>query len=161
MSASPSIVYRLAEPKDLAALAQLFDAYRQFYERQPDLPGAEAFLRTNLEEQRSVIFLALEPASEPGASASCLGFAQLYPTLSSLSMRRIWTLNDLFVAPEARGRGVGQGLLKVAAEHARSTGAKGVQLSTAADNDKAQRLYEKSGYVRDTEFFHYFLNLEG
>ncbi|MEK8127596.1 GNAT family N-acetyltransferase [Paenibacillus filicis] len=160
MSAVDSIVCRQADLNDLAGLARLFDAYRQFYRQQPDISGAEAFLRTNLERQRAVIYLALEQKPQPDGSPSFLGFAQLYPTLSSVSMREVWTLNDLFVAAEARGRGIGGRLLSASAEHGRATGAAFIQLSTGTDNGTAQRLYEKSGYIRDTEFLTYSLKLE-
>ncbi|WP_159881005.1 GNAT family N-acetyltransferase [Paenibacillus puerhi] len=158
MKSDDQPICRLAEHSDVPALSVLFDAYRQFYGQQSDVAGAEAFLRKNMEERRSVIYLVPQAAHE---GADLLGFAQLYPTLSSISMQRVWTLNDLYVLPVSRGHGVGSSLLDAVAAHARESGAKGVELSTAADNLTARRLYEKAGYVRDLTFVHYFLSLEG
>src|SRR5581483_8937251 len=89
--------------EDVGRLAPLFDAYRQFYRQPPDLDGAREFLTERLTRKESVVFLAVaEGAREPAA----LGFVQLYPSFSSVKMRRIWVLNDLFVAREARRHGV-------------------------------------------------------
>src|SRR5207302_1364805 len=67
-----------------------------------------------------------------------LGFVQLYPSFSSAAARRIWILNDLFVAPAARRRGIGRALLQAARDHGVATGAKRLVLSTAASNREAR-----------------------
>jgi len=141
-----------AGPEHLEALAPLFDGYRQFYKQASDVNAARAFLGARLQREESVIFLALE-------SARGLGFTQLYPSFSSVSMRRLWILNDLFVSPEARGKGVGEALLARAAEFARDSGAVGLQLETATDNFPAQRLYERCGWKRETDFYTYVLEV--
>lgn len=87
-----------------------------------------------------------------------VGFTQLYPTFSSISMKRNWILNDLFVDSDAREQGVGNMLLQTAKEYAIQTGAKGISLCTTVDNKQAQRLYEKNGYVRDSHYYHYELD---
>lgn len=50
-------------------------------------------------------------------------------------------------------------LLQKAKDYAIETGAKSISLSTAIDNYAAQRLYEKSGYTKDSQFYQYELNL--
>jgi GNAT superfamily N-acetyltransferase len=114
-------------------VAKLFDSYRQFYGQPADYALAEAFLRDRFTQNDSVVFLAYDPQSGEG-----LGFVQLYPSFSSVAVRRIWILNDLFVAPAARQRGVGRALLSAAREHGASTGAKRLVLSTAASNREAR-----------------------
>jgi len=136
---------------ELPALAALFDAYRQFYGQAADLARAEAFLRARMVADESVVFLAR------GADSTDLGFTQLFASFSSVSTAPIWILNDLYVAPAARGRGVGRALLERARVHAVETGAARIELSTAHTNTTAQRLYEASGYVLDTEFRKYLL----
>jgi ribosomal protein S18 acetylase RimI-like enzyme len=131
-------------------VARLFDLYRQFYEQPPDLDGARKFIHERLERDESVIFLALS-----GQFAA--GFTQLYPSFSSVSMQRLWILNDLYVAAEARKLGVGQTLLERARVFAAETGSKGLELATAHNNLAAQRLYDKTGWKKDEEFIHYFL----
>lgn len=144
------IVRATLEHLDVAT--KLFGAYRIFYEQTSDLPGARAFLQERMERDESVLFIAMD--GDTG-----LGFTQLYPLFSSVSMGSLWLLNDLYVAPEARKRGVGAALLERAREFARETGTVGLELSTAKDNFSAQRLYEKLGWKRDEDYYHYALDL--
>jgi len=138
---------------DLDAVAPLFDAYRQFYGQRADLAAARAFLDARLRREESVIFLAVD--GEGGNDA--LGFTQLYPSFSSVSVRRLWILNDLFVRPGIRRGGVGRRLLERAREWAIETDAKGLMLATAVSNGAAKALYESCGWRRDDEFEHYVL----
>jgi len=129
-------------------VAPLFDAYRQFYGRPPDPGGARRFLAERLGWGESVVYAVVE-------GGRALGFTQLYPSFSSVSMRPIWILNDLFVAEGARWRGVGGRLLRAARDHATKTGAARLVLATAVTNAAAQALYERDGWRRDTAFLHY------
>jgi len=149
---STGIAIRRATAADLDLLAPLFDRYRRFYNKPGDLEGARQFLGARLEHDESVVFLALD-------GAAAIGFTQLYPSFSSAAMARIFVLNDLFVAEKARQRGVGTALLSAAADHGRQTGAVRLVLSTELTNATAQRLYEKTGWKRDTVFCVYQLAL--
>ena len=145
-----SVAVRQAVFADLGALVPLFDAYRQFYGQAGDLAGAKAFLRDRFEHSQSVVFIA-----EEGGRA--VGFTQLYPSFSSVSMARTFVLNDLFVAPDRRRKGIGEMLLQSAAEFARNVGAVRLTLSTAVANAAAQALYESAGWRRDEKFYVYNL----
>ena len=145
---------RRASAADLRTVAELFDGYRQFYGQPADYSLAEAFLRDRFANGDSVVFLAVDAGSGAG-----LGFVQLYPSFSSVAARRIWILNDLFVAAAARRRGVGRALLDAARDHALATGAKRLVLSTAATNREARALYEAYGYKQDDVFLAYKLEL--
>ncbi|KPL68840.1 acetyltransferase [Erythrobacter sp. SG61-1L] len=147
-----AIAIRHAEASDVDALAGLFDAYRQFYAQPSDLPGAWRFLSERLSRGESAIFLA-------ELDGEAAGFTQLYPSFTSAGMARIFILNDLFVAPEARGQGVATALLRRAAEYGRGEGAVRLVLSTATDNFTAQALYEREGWLRDDAFLTYRLGL--
>ena len=144
-----------AQTKHIPLIAPLFDLYRQFYHQPTDLQGAHDFLTQRFYEGNSVIFLAIVAEREDNQKAC--GFTQLYPTFSSVSMKRLWILNDLFVAPEARRKGVGRILLQYARAFALETHAKGLTLKTAVDNCAAQALYESLGWRRDEDFFSYNL----
>lgn len=135
--------------QDVERLVPLFDAYRQFYRRPSDPVSARRFLADRLARNESVVFLA----DQDGVT---VGFAQLYPTFSSLSMKPWWVLYDLYVVPEARRKGVASHLLERAKQLARDTGADGLSLETARDNP-AQTLYEAHGWKRDDVFLHYEL----
>lgn len=139
------VVRATAEQAEL--VAPLFDAYRQFYGQPPDLEGARRFLAARLGLGESVVLAVVE-------GGRALGFTQLYPSFSSVSMRPIWILNDLFVVEGARRRGVGARLLRAARDHALKTGAARLILSTAATNTEGQALYERDGWRRDDEFLH-------
>ncbi|WP_220810019.1 GNAT family N-acetyltransferase [Noviherbaspirillum aridicola] len=148
------VAVRQAALADAAAIAPLFDGYRQFYGQAPDPALALAFVSERLALLESVIFIA---ESDDGRA---LGFTQLYPSFSSVAARRIWVLNDLFVTPDARGSGAGRALLAAARAHAAASGALRIELSTAHDNP-AQKLYEAQGYEREQGFYHYSLRVAG
>jgi ribosomal protein S18 acetylase RimI-like enzyme len=146
------MIVRRANPTDLDVVTNLFDAYRQFYRLPPDLARARRFIQDRLTRDDAVIFLV-----EQGDQV--LGFTQLYPSLSSLSTARVWVLNDLFVVPEGRRKGVGEALLERARRHAEETGAAYLELATERGNTDAQRLYERLGWRKDDGLFHYSLSL--
>lgn len=140
---------RLAGAEDLPALAVLFDLYRQFYQQAPDLAAAEAFLKERFALQESIVLVA----EEGGALA---GFTQLYPIFSSVSLRRTWLLNDLYVLATYRGQGVGTALLDAAKSLGRERGIKWLLLETAEDNHTAQSVYEKNGWIRELDRYYRF-----
>jgi len=144
---------RRAGLDDLDALAPLFDAYRRFYEQPADPALAREFLRERLARGESVVFVAQEGVTAPA------GFCQLYPTWCSVEAARTFVLYDLFVAADARRRGVARALMLAAQEHARAAGASRLDLSTARTNATAQALYESLGWRRDDVFLVYNLAL--
>jgi ribosomal protein S18 acetylase RimI-like enzyme len=148
MNPTPTLTTRQATLSDTDAIAVLFDAYRQFYAQAPDLPTATAFIGARLQRHESVILVA-------EAAGRMLGFCQLYPTFCSVIAQPVFTLYDLFVAPDARQAGVGRALLLAAEHHAASQGFARLDLTTARTNTTAQSLYESLGWVRDEVFFAY------
>lgn len=134
---------------ELESLTELFDLYRLFYEQTSNLEGAREFLRERLINEESVIFIAFDENNP-------VGFVQLYPTFSSVSMQRSWVLNDLYVKENARKKGLAVNLIKKAIHFAEETGAKGVSLETGKENITAQRLYEKIGFIKESNSFYYF-----
>ncbi|MFU2014379.1 GNAT family N-acetyltransferase [Peribacillus butanolivorans] len=137
---------------DVEGVAQLFDLYRQFYEQSENLTEANKFIEERLLIGDSIIFVAKK-------EEQYVGFAQLYPTYSSISMKKAWILNDLFVMETERHSGVAQQLLQLSIELCHQTDAKYLTLETASTNVKAKKLYEKNGFVRDATFEHYTLSL--
>ena len=131
-----------AGPADLDALAQLFDAYRQFYQQPSDLPLARQWLRERLRFGESVVLVA-----KRGGVA--VGFVQLYPMFSSVRTSRTWILNDLYVDAGTRRRGVARALLDASAAFARGDGAAGISLETTQDNAAARALYRAAGWNED------------
>ena len=143
---------RQATVDDVEPLAPLFDAYRQFYGRTSDVAAARTFLLARFANRESTLFIAHQ-------GEMAIGFAQLYPSFSSVSLARIFILNDLFVQEQARRTGVASSLLSAAATFAVSLGAVRLSLSTALTNDAAQALYRSAGWNRDQQFSVYHLVL--
>ena len=133
--------------------ANLFNQYRMFYDLPDDLEKSRDFLRANLEQQRSRIFLVVNEDKE------AVAFAQLYPATCSLAMKHFYWLYDLFVAPSARGSGYARMLLDHLANMARAEGAHRISLDTAKTNLSAQKLYSSQGYEAEGEFLTYHLML--
>jgi len=143
---------RQAVLSDLESVATLLDAYRLFYGRASDVTAARAFLLERFNHGESVIFVAF-------LGSDAVGFTQLYPSFSSVSLARIFILNDLFVSPDTRKQGVAKKLMHAADEFAKSLGAVRLSLSTVVSNQTAQALYESMGWEKDDQFYDYHLTL--
>ncbi|MFP5413822.1 MAG: N-acetyltransferase family protein [Gammaproteobacteria bacterium] len=143
-----NITVRQAVLSDLEELVPLFDGYRQFYGRPSDISAAREFLLARFNHGESVLFIA------HGDNAP-VGFTQLYPSFSSVSLARVFVLNDLFVHEQARRKGAALKLMTAAIEFSKSLGAVRVSLSTAIANETAQALYQSTGWKRDEQFFVY------
>ena len=138
-----------ATPQDVDKIVPLFDDYRIFYKKESDVSGAKAFLSERLKNNESIIFICTKD-DKPA------GFAQLYPLFSSTRMRRLWLLNDLFVAADFRGLEVSKALIDACKNLSFETGACGVMLETAKDNLIANNLYIKTHFELDEDHNYYF-----
>ncbi len=145
----PTPSTRQASRDDLDAIAPLFDAYRQFYEKPADLALARNYLAERFERNESVIFVA------ENADGTIVGFTQLYPAFCSVAADRTYVLYDLFVTPSARGTGAGRALMETAEAFGRQAGAARLELQTAKTNAIGQALYESCGWQRDNDFYVY------
>lgn len=137
-----------AELQYLDDLAALFNAYRVFYEQDSDLAAAKQFLSERMAKNESTIFIALSE------NHTC-GFTQIYPLFSSVSLKPLHLLNDLYVHEDYRGHGIASMLLNEAKRFALDNGSKGLSLETHNTNP-AQALYERLDWVKDEEYLHYF-----
>lgn len=135
------MVYRKADNKDIEAVAELFNAYRVFYRKDSDLEGARQFLSERMRNGDSEIFVA------ETSKKRLAGFVQLYPLFSSTRMKRLWLLNDLFVNPEFRSKGISVGLIERTKQLAKETDACGLCLETEKSNVIGNNLYPKTGFV--------------
>lgn len=142
----PSV--RQAVLADLEELATLFDQYRQFQGQPSELAAASSFLRERFNHGESVLFICHD-------GDAAVGFAQLYPSFSSVSLSRVFVVNDLFVHASGRRKGVASMLLSAIESYAWSFGSARVTLNVARGNHPAQRLYEEQGWKQDDQFFMY------
>lgn len=148
------MIIKKASGGDLETAAYLFDLYRQFYEQESDIESAKGFLLERIKKNESVIFLAIEENNNKG-----MGFVQLYPSFTSVGMKRMWILNDLYVHENFRKQGVAEALIRKASELAAETNAAGLILETHFSNIPAQKLYDKTGFEKDDENVFYFLKV--
>ena len=133
---------RAAILSDIPKLSDLFDQYRVFYRKTSDIAAAQQFLEDRLKHKDSVIYVAEE-------DGHLVGFTQLYPLFSSTRMQRLWLLNDLFVHPAQRGRGLSLQLLEQAKILCRDTHACGVLLETEKSNTIGNQLYPRAGFQQN------------
>lgn len=147
------IFVKRASLEDAKNVAYLFNDYRVFYKQKSDITVALEFISERLDKNESVIFFAHD------AKGDLLGFTQLYPSFSSVSAKRSWILNDLYVSSAARRLGVARKLMNAAKDFVISTDAKGISLETAPDNVNAQALYESLGYEKSSGFYSYYLSV--
>lgn len=142
-----------AESKHLDALVLLFDAYRVFYKKPSNLEGARNFISGLFDRHDSIVYLAQTTNGE------FVGFTQLYPSYSSTRMQRLWILNDLYVKPEYRGKGISKQLIERCKELARETNAAGLLLETTKDNHIGNQLYPATGFeLEDAVNFYFWTN---
>lgn len=134
---------------DLEALVPLFDSYRQFHGCESDPRAAREFLRQRLNHGESALFMATS-AGQP------VGFTQLFPTFSSISLARTFVMNDLFVAESARRCGAALRLMTAAVDYACAVGAEKISLSIHHNNVSAQSLYGSTGWTQDDQSRAYY-----
>jgi GNAT superfamily N-acetyltransferase len=85
-----------------------------------------------------------------------VGFATIFWSWNTLVGARIGVMNDLFVAPGARGTGVADALITACLDECRRHGADELIWQTAKDNARAQRVYDRIGASR-SEWIDYSL----
>lgn len=67
----------------------------------------------------SIIYLGIEKKER-----KAIGFMQIYPSFSSITMEKLWILNDLYIVLEARECGVGRSLIETARKFVKQSGCK-------------------------------------
>jgi Predicted acetyltransferase len=135
---------RPAREEELEELLPLMRAYCDFYESTPTDEGVLAMARKLITDpSQGTVFIARE-------DGRAIGFATLDWKWSMLKGARIGYLEDLFVDPEARGRGTADALIRVCADRCRELGMPALEWLTAPDNHRAQKVYKRTGAESDT-----------
>jgi GNAT superfamily N-acetyltransferase len=134
------MVVRPAEREDRPQLLELIKGYFAFYHTPfPAVSKIEALLDLLERDPAHGVQLV---AAEGGRLH---GFASLYACLDTLVADRILVMNDLFVDPTLRNRGVGAALFDASLAYATAHGYARLDWVTAADNQDAQRFYDRHG----------------
>jgi GNAT superfamily N-acetyltransferase len=143
---------RPAQTDEIQEMLPLIRAYCEFYETEPDDEGLRKMFETLINEpSQGAIFIARD-------GGRAVGFATLDWKWSSLKAARIGYLEDLFVDPEARGRGIADALIEVCAARCRELGMPAMEWLTAPDNRRAQQVYNRTGAESGT-YLEYDLEL--
>jgi GNAT superfamily N-acetyltransferase len=143
-------------PADLPELLPLLRAYCDFYQVAPEDQALLALSQALLADpqREGLQLLARDDAGR------AVGFATLYWTWQTLAAARVGVMNDLYVAGEARGIGMADGLIAACLERCREHGATQLIWQTARDNHRAQAVYERVGATRDDRWLDYELSVD-
>jgi GNAT superfamily N-acetyltransferase len=138
---------------DLPELLPLMRGYSEFYEVDPTDDALLAMSRALIAdpELEGIQLLARDGAGK------AIGFATIFWSWSTTSAARIGTMNDLFVAPEGRGSGAADALIKACVDRCRERGAVRLEWQTALDNHRAQAVYDRVGGKRE-QWYDYSLS---
>jgi GNAT superfamily N-acetyltransferase len=143
---------RQARTDEIEEMLPLIRAYCEFYETKPNDQGIRTMFETLIADPgQGAVFIAR-------ADAKAVGFATLDWKWSSLKGARIGYLEDLFVDPETRGKGIADALIEVCAARCRELGMPALEWMTAPDNHRAQKVYNRTGAEADT-YMEYDLEL--
>ncbi len=131
---------RPARPQDCEALHALVRALAEYEKLTHLAVGSVAELRAELFAERPVIEGALAWADE-----RALGFALWFHNFSSFLGRRGLYVEDIFVVPEARGRGIGRALMRHCARLALERGCGRFEWTVLDWNRSAIEFYRSIG----------------
>jgi GNAT superfamily N-acetyltransferase len=129
----------------LGRLLPLMRGYCNFYSVEPSDEALLAMSRALMADpvHEGVQLLAT-------ADGEDAGFATLFWSWETTSSGRIGVMNDLFVSPACRGRGVSSVLISACLDRCREHGAVRMVWQTAVDNLAAQAVYEHAGATRES-----------
>ncbi|HEY2716146.1 MAG TPA: GNAT family N-acetyltransferase [Solirubrobacterales bacterium] len=141
MAAEPSTIRR-AVPDDAPTVAGLMhDFNTEFEDETPGVEVLREYTRPLIESGEILVLLANEAD----------GISLWRLRTSPWTGRSEAYLQELYVIPALRGRGIGRALLEATMDAAREAGATGIDLNTGETDTEARALYESTG----------FTNLEG
>lgn len=133
---------------DREAWLKLFRDYIAFYKASvPEEVIAQTWRRLLNQEDNMMALIAVEDAGR------AIGIAALVFHRSTWSATWYCYLEDLFVAPEARGLGVGRALIEATYAEADRRGADRTYWATQEANATARKLYDRIGKL--SEFVQY------
>jgi len=150
-----SIEVRPLAEDGLEEALPLIAGYQVFYEAEPDDERNRGFFRRFIAPSDEGLLLG---AWDDGR---LVGFATIYWTYSSTLPGDIALMNDLFVAEDARGKGVGEALIDACVGAARERGMPILEWFTATDNHRAQRLYDRYPGAEKTTWHAYDVEVAG
>ena len=137
-----AIEFGTATPKELQQLVDLLEQlFSQEAEFQPDAGKQKRALEAILASPATgKLFVARE-------GKRVVAMASLLYTISTAEGGKAALFEDLVVHPDERKRGIGEALLKYVIEQARAEGILRITLLTDMQNERAQAMYRRVGFV--------------
>lgn len=129
---------------DLGELLPLMRGYCDFYETSPSDNELLALSRALIADPECEGVQLLARAGD-----RAVGFATIFWSWATTSAERIGVMNDLFVAPEARGTGLAEALIEACRSECAARGAGKLTWQTAPDNAAAIKVYDRVGATRE------------
>jgi GNAT superfamily N-acetyltransferase len=139
-----TVTVRDLTPEDEARWRELWAGYLAFYEHELDAEVTDATWRRLLTGERGLG--ALVAVDEAG---QVVGIVHRVVHAGTWSTADRCYLEDLFVDPAVRGRGVGRALIEATAARARDEGCDELYWITGTDNATARRLYDRVATLSD------------
>jgi GNAT superfamily N-acetyltransferase len=139
---SETFVIQEARPRDVPRLLELIRALADYEKLSHLVVASEAQLHAELFSAWPVIESVLAWDGD-----QALGFALFFHNFSTFLARRGLYLEDLFVVPEARGRGIGKALIRHGARLAVERGCGRYEWSVLEWNTPAIEFYESIGAI--------------
>lgn len=135
-----SVALQRAGPADLERIVPLVGAYHAFEHIDSRADQRESALgRLLAEPELGGIWLIFENRELAGYIALCRGFSIEFNGFDAF-------VDEFFLAPEFRGRGIGKAVLAAIKSEAREAGINALHLEVARDNRNARRLYSGAGF---------------
>jgi ribosomal protein S18 acetylase RimI-like enzyme len=135
-----ALVIRLCEPDDTPQIVTMIQAQVAAAGRQaPDPDTLAELVHALLISQFSDFLLA-------GLGDRTVGVLQINYRLSTWDVATYAAIEDFYLAPEARGKGVGIRMLDYACARAEARGCEFVQAALRPEDKAARRLYEQLGF---------------
>lgn len=145
------LTVRLAVKTDFKQWSELWSQYNAFYDRVGETALSEEIVRTTWQRfnnpKEPVHCLVAEYDNE------LVGLAHYIFHRNTITIENTCYLQDLFSAPEMRGKGVGRALITEFYERAEQAGTIGVYWHTHSSNKTARKFYQKMAI--DTGFIVY------
>jgi GNAT superfamily N-acetyltransferase len=137
------VIVRVATERDAEVVAGLLhDFNAEFDTPTPGVAVLAARLRALLPAGATIALLADEPPS---------GFALLTLRPNVWYDGPVALLDELYVRPDVRGRGVGTALLQRAVALVRERGGRLMEINVDEDDSGARRFYERHGFTNHPE----------
>jgi GNAT superfamily N-acetyltransferase len=131
----------LAGPESLASIVTLLAAQLREHEIETPADALRDAVESVLSDPRhGFIFFASEESEAVGAAYAA-------SHLSAEHGGIVGWLEEIYVRPEWRGRGVGSSLLDATAARAQMLGWRGLELEVVAGHERAAALYLRHGFV--------------